>query len=426
MDKTRPEPREVRGEVEDRPSRVLFSPYVHFWNAPIEPDVYYVVANKYGPSLKTVVRRPPPPSTSPPIDDDFDAATTRGANTEWSGPVHRLEKSRSPLPPDYARATITKGPIAGPSVVKPQPATPSPRRKDRDEARALNSDAWESRDRELYENHGDYGCIMNELERKFGAGPDLTLSPTRSRREQDSSGQAVKATITTTTSANATGISRIGYPARLGSVGRTTGVGVRHRHSLEMVDRRVLESGPERTVTISTWREQVAHEADQQANMDIYYLDARDYAAEEVTLRDDGDGDEETDEEEASSVGQTDSPRARKMSLPLPPPPLREGGGSPGSDPGSIIRTITDEQSESGPVSQVADSFSRHHVPQIIESLIAKKATVKIRWFRITTRNRAADSSPNSSKTCPWADAEPPTWYYAIPAYVWSQREWRR
>ncbi|KAG5350124.1 hypothetical protein C0989_012556 [Termitomyces sp. Mn162] len=357
MDKTRPEPREVRGEVEDRPSRVLFSPYVHFWNAPIEPDVYYLVANKYGPSLKTVIRRPPPSSTSPPIDDDFDAATTRGANTEWSGPVHRLEKSRSPLPPDYARATITKGPIAGPSVVKPQPATPSPRRKDRDEARALNSDAWESRDRELYENHGDYGCIMNELERKFGAGPDLTLSPTRSRREQDSSGQAVKATITTTTSANATGISRIGYPARLGSVGRTTGVGVRHRHSLEMVDRRVLESGPERTVTISTWREQVAHEADQQANMDIYYLDARDYAAEEVTLRDDGDGDEETDEEEASSVGQTDSPRARKMSLPLPPPPLREGGGSPGSDPGSIIRTITDEQSESGPVSQVVSDF---------------------------------------------------------------------
>ncbi|KAG6872232.1 hypothetical protein C0995_011736 [Termitomyces sp. Mi166 len=374
-----------------------------------EPDVYYLLPNKYGPSLKPIARRPPPPPVSPPMDDDFDVATTRGANTEWSSPAHRLERPRSPSPPNYARATITKAPIAGPSTLKPRPTTPSPRRKGKDEVRGLNSDARESRDRELYETHGDYGRIMNELDRKFGAGPDLTLSPTRSRKEQESSEQAAKATITTN-SANATantGISRIGYPARLGSVSRPTGAGVHPRRSFEMVDRRVLESGPERTVTISTWREQVAHEADQQANMNIYYLDPHDYAAEgEVTLRGgDEDGDEDTEEEEASSVRQMDGPRVRKRSVPLPPPPLREGSES-GSDPGSIIRTITDEHSESAPVSQVRRTASPSTTSHSRRSPVSKHSSGR----KPKSRSGGSGSQPGIWQPTPPQTPPRPVW----------------
>ncbi|THU99844.1 hypothetical protein K435DRAFT_476803 [Dendrothele bispora CBS 962.96] len=49
----------------------------------------------------------------------------------------------------------------------------------------------------------------------------------------------------------------------------------------EVVNNHVVEDGPERTVTISTWREQVANEARRsEVEMSIYYVNADEYAVE--------------------------------------------------------------------------------------------------------------------------------------------------
>lgn len=48
----------------------------------------------------------------------------------------------------------------------------------------------------------------------------------------------------------------------------------------EVVRNRVLETGPERTVTISTWRERVAQEAPREVEMSVYYVSAEDYTEE--------------------------------------------------------------------------------------------------------------------------------------------------
>ncbi|KAG6886921.1 hypothetical protein C0992_001621 [Termitomyces sp. T32_za158] len=134
-----------------------------------------------------------------------------------------------------------------------------------------------------------------------------------------------------------------------------------------MVDRRVLEAGPERTVTISTWREQVAHEADQQANMDVYYLDEWERKGEE--------------EVEVLTRRRT-----------LPPPLQREiSASSSGSDPGSI-GTITDEQSESAPVSKVVRAFSQGNANAELTSL-QRRATSSA-----SSRPRSAGPSSHSGR----------------------------
>ncbi|KAF8074081.1 hypothetical protein FPV67DRAFT_786597 [Lyophyllum atratum] len=325
-------------------------------DARTESGIYYLVPNKYAPG-KTLVRRPRPPPTSAPLDDDFDAATTtRGARTEWEPHGLGSERARSPSPlasnsgtPKYALAPRTASPVATPNA-QSQTRSNTPLLRRKDGARPLSGGGTTNTNRkddaDAFETYGEYGHYMTELERKFGGSPDLTLSPTRNRQEQDRSGGHVQIAATANTSG---GISRIGKPSRLGSVNRlglTTGVGggvgaiARARQSFEIVDRRVLEDGPERTVTISTWREQVADEADPTADMEVYYLGANDYAeaadgGSEVGAGGDG----------VTSVSEADARRRRRS---LPPRPTEDAAGS---NLGSI-RTITDEQSKSsGPTS---------------------------------------------------------------------------
>jgi hypothetical protein len=44
----------------------------------------------------------------------------------------------------------------------------------------------------------------------------------------------------------------------------------------EIVESQVLEQGPERTVTISTWREQAIDEADSDDNFSVFYVNPED------------------------------------------------------------------------------------------------------------------------------------------------------
>ncbi|GLB38757.1 hypothetical protein LshimejAT787_0506220 [Lyophyllum shimeji] len=335
-----------------------------YWHT--ESGIYYLVPNKYGPG-KTLVRRPRPPPTSAPLEDDFDAATTtRGARTEWDLPPQGSDRARSPSPlvpgsTSGAARRLTPNRTASPPAGTAAPpkttshSSASPRRMNgapplSGEAAATNTGRKET-SREAHdasETYGEYGHYMTELERKFGGSPDLTLSPTRARRSQEMDRGHVQIASMASAGAGA-GISRIGKPSRLGSVGRPgvaggsgSGPG-RGQQSFEIVDKRILEDGPERTVTISTWREQVAEQADPQADhMEIYYLDAHDYAEGVEDQSEGGHGGGET-----VSMSEADSNTGRKGRS-LPPRPTEDIGSDPGS-----IRTITDEQSkESGSASE--------------------------------------------------------------------------
>ena len=83
--------------------------------------------------------------------------------------------------------------------------------------------------------------------------------------------------------------SPISLPARkVTSGGKARGAGAsssvpRGGQSFEVVNRRVVEDGPERTVLISTWREHVAEATDGgKEGREVYYLNAMDYTAEEA------------------------------------------------------------------------------------------------------------------------------------------------
>ncbi|KAG5642541.1 hypothetical protein DXG03_002579 [Asterophora parasitica] len=347
-------------------------------DAATESGIFYLVPDKYG--HKTLVRRPRPPPTSVPLDDDFDAATTtRGAFTEWGEYSPRVKSRKhlppaTPMPPPPPSLPVNVPPnsrplsskVASPKArtqqtpIRPEipqssPPTPSKRPSPQPVAPGGHRTTVGNASGDVIELYGEY---MTELERQFGPDTpdhDHTLSPIRSR-----GGKFGRATQTQVQRPQQQLISteRIGMPAKLGSLGRAGGGAVvvgggdqsragtevtpRARQSFEIVDRRVLEDGPERTVTISTWREQVADEADQRANMDVYYLDARDYATQAGGS---GGSREEGDDAGGGGEGEDDydSHKMRRMrSLPAPPKPLAEDGES---NMGSI-RTITDEESE--------------------------------------------------------------------------------
>ncbi|RDB14883.1 hypothetical protein Hypma_016488 [Hypsizygus marmoreus] len=255
--------------------------------APSESGIYYLVPNKYGPG-KSLVRRPRPPPTSPPLDDDFDAATTtRGARTVAEWETQRTTRGPgSPLKDHFDVDTYAGAP-------PPPPKQPQPQRvreqygggeaSGSGHGHGSYAKGTQATKHDGSETYGEYGQYMHELERKFGRSPDLdlTLSPTRSKKEVE------RATTVQNQKPVDPRISRIGKPSRLGSVGRVgggggdvvlgEGTGPRAGQAYEIVQRRVVEDGPERTVTISTWRQQVAEEAATRPGVDVYYLDTRDY-----------------------------------------------------------------------------------------------------------------------------------------------------
>ncbi|KAF5377822.1 hypothetical protein D9615_006737 [Tricholomella constricta] len=383
-------------------------------DATTESGIFYLVPNKYGPG-KTLVRRPRPAPTSAPLDEDFDAATTtRGARTEWE-PSPRV-RARSPLPPMYPPLPPTPAPRATSPKAQtqtqlrmqtPTSPTPSKRRDGPSTARPLSGEgaaanAAGNASGDVLQMYGEYGHYMTELERKFGGGPDLTLSPTRSRGVK--AGRATQTQVQVQTQPQQINTDRIGMPARLGSVGRAGGGGVgtgggtpRARQSFEIVDRRVLEDGPERTVTISTWREQVAEEADQRANMDIYYLDARDYASAQGGSTDLGGEGEDVvvDGDRDGVVSEADS-LAKKRMRTLPPRPAIEDGA--GSNTMGSIRTITDE-------------LSGESEPELKRQSTATTTTTTTTHnsLGLSNHEQSRPSASGSSLSPPWNNTPPRT-----------------
>ncbi|KAF8887150.1 hypothetical protein BD779DRAFT_531135 [Infundibulicybe gibba] len=257
-----------------------------------ESGIFYLVPNRYGLG-KTIVKRPRPPPTSVPLDDDFDAATqggttTRGPETEWGGRVRSRSpnKARSPAPlseyfnPAYMTAPRTN--VGNGHEPEWRQSGPSSRER----MRPMSSDQPSGPGREAGSygtgNYGDYGQYMDEGENAFIGSRTGADSSARTLGEEPGN-QDVALTRRATTERIGRGVMVYGQPGRF-EMGNSQpdGSGPKAGQSYEMVNHQILEDGPERTVTISTWREQVARDA-RSEEMSVYYLSADDYAQEHNT-----------------------------------------------------------------------------------------------------------------------------------------------
>ena len=211
--------------------------------------VHTVTGKHRDAPVKRLVRRPPLPlvPTSAPLDDDndCDAATTLPPiSPNPPSRSHLWEKragSASPLDDDFDAVTYT----AAPGGDVDSTLGVYGRRRD-----------------DTTNRHCDAG-----VERRVGEG--ATSAAVWHGRDISSP---------------------ISLPAKkVGTGGKAMGAGAgpsvspRGGQSFEIVNRRVVEDGPERTVLISTWREHVAEATDGgREGREIYYVNAMDYAAEEA------------------------------------------------------------------------------------------------------------------------------------------------
>lgn len=142
-----------------------------------------------------------------------------------------------------------------------------------------------------FEGYAEYGQYMNDMEQMFGHGGngEVKLSLTQlghghqgSEDRQIGNGSGKPAGPRSNAAMIKVGTGRIGRPSRLRSVGRSGEGGPKAGQDYEMVNKKVVEDGPEKTVTISTWREQVANETRtvQEGELDVYYVGAEDYPDE--------------------------------------------------------------------------------------------------------------------------------------------------
>ncbi|KAI4517050.1 Arginase/deacetylase [Schizophyllum commune Loenen D] len=251
-----------------------------------ELGALYLVPNREGTG-KTLVRRPNPPPTSPPLDDDFDAmtqagTTTRGAQTEWG--TH-LRESRAftatPLGSDFDACTYTAAPgetrsewqmgVGQANATRGTTQTTSPRKgPESSSTRVLAGEGRQTPSRAgSVARHatGRSGSEWGQSQDGWPQGPPR--------------GAVVRRSPTTTSRASSKRLpnppSERDWPP---PVRRETEI-IQGNTEFSMVRRRVLEDSPQKTVTISTWREQVAEEAAQatepEPEMSVYFVGADDY-----------------------------------------------------------------------------------------------------------------------------------------------------
>lgn len=204
--------------------------------------------------------------TSTQLDDDFDAVTYTtpapetvvGPESEWDD-HHRSRNRDSPRKSD-------------PSGYR------DPSGAQRDHGSSTSG----------FDRYGEYGQYMNEMERMFGGGSvDLEMSiqrlgvdGERSRTHQLGRVRSVSGSSTRSRQAPGRG-GGANIPSRLVPVEeRPDGSGPKKGQGYKMIERRIIEDGPERTVTISTWREEVARKASPEVEMSVYYVHPDDYTGQ--------------------------------------------------------------------------------------------------------------------------------------------------
>ncbi len=226
--------------------------------ASADSGVFYVVKDRRG--HERLVKRPKAPPTSPPLASDFDQCTTHGAPTRNS-----WAPTSAPLPEDFDAVTYTAvttagAPIEDVLVVDEEDPGASTRRSHSftsGPSRGSTIPAMYSTMSNMeVGTYGEFGEYTKEMQQVFPSSRGFAVSVSKNRRTSDT-------------------------PRRRHAQNGSKSMG-RVAPKFDMVRDRILEETPEKTTTISTWRQRVADEADdKEEDMSVYYLTPRDYDAQE-------------------------------------------------------------------------------------------------------------------------------------------------
>lgn len=287
----------------------------------VDTGPFYLVANKHGPGKSIIRRTPIPPPLPPPHDEDYDnvtqAPTTLAQRADTDGPVRTRGSqmtSRSSMPAEDNSDGITYTvPGGGDSKVDvawnphsnrtrdrfpPRaPMTPPPKQERYFPTKAnTNTASPVSGSRTVHEpaeNYGDYNIYMQGMQRMMTQEAAEERKPSdmepMERRElgRMRSREVVKTPILRTTNPGRTSPYRFDSALHHSAVAgnRHRRRGARPGQEYEIVNRKVVEDTPERTVTIDEWRKKVAMETNPNdiETMSIRYMGLEDYAVAEQT-----------------------------------------------------------------------------------------------------------------------------------------------
>ncbi|KAJ7133432.1 hypothetical protein C8R44DRAFT_772416 [Mycena epipterygia] len=198
------------------------------------------------------------PFTSPPLDDDFDAITQRWSRTtkattveptssglpngHWNDGRADTPFTSPPLNDDFDAITQRWSKTTKATTVEPTSSGLCEQLEAATRATTPAVAGFNPRRRRKGTNHGD------EIPREpgvIGQGKGLRRMRAKDRIKSG-------------------GVNEGARPSPLAG------------QDYEMLEYRVLEEGPERTVSISTWREQAIQETDSDDEMSVYYVNAGD------------------------------------------------------------------------------------------------------------------------------------------------------
>jgi hypothetical protein len=198
---------------------------------------YRLFTNEHRNGSRTELRAETP-YTSPPLDDDFDAITQR-----WSGTTRTttVEPTSSGLYEQLEAVTRTTTPaVAG---------FTTPRRRKKKAGHDVGD--WVSRENKT----GDLSAVVTQ---------GRSLRRTRGKDRIKSA------------NANGSVVPRSNSCSIFDPTHRRARSPPLAGQDYEMVEYRVLEEGTDRTVSISTWREQAIQETNSDDDMSIYYMNPQD------------------------------------------------------------------------------------------------------------------------------------------------------
>ncbi|KAF5311576.1 hypothetical protein D9611_009520 [Ephemerocybe angulata] len=306
-----------------------------------ESGVYYL-ERVPGTGEKQLVKRPRAPLTSPPMDDDFDAYTytqtvlsrypedqTFTANLSRSRSHGNASSSSPPNSKSFLRrgnsnsisnsgpygaqyntssgSSSRRPPTSGERVGLPAEnhvsvshgrsasASASAQQHGFASQDTLGSKGKAKESTGVKEMYGEYHQYMQEMEHMFSKHGDFDISLNRLNESSGARENVTLGRVRSTKSNRVPGGGRSplgNVGGGVGGLGRNTSGASRGGHgggtqkkarppAFEEVSRQVVENTPEKTVTISTWREQVAREAMERTS--VYYQgDMQGYARSEM------------------------------------------------------------------------------------------------------------------------------------------------
>ncbi|KAJ8489823.1 hypothetical protein ONZ45_g13425 [Pleurotus djamor] len=261
-----------------------------------ESGIYYVIPDQYGGGGKRLVRRHPPPLTTAPLDDDFDALSQTQGYTAITPTIERIENESYYSHYAYDRDGQTSVPMDDDFDAVTY-----------DYTTVGKAQGW--RDHQGGDERSDVDLRRRAYEGLARASPirssDTSQSTSGRRRGSGGSGEREvprsppKHRVEPAERIRSRTMSEIQRrPTHSPAMGNSRSLTKRPTGEMkpsklgeqfEMVRRKIIEDSPEKTVTISMWRENVADAGgsngggsrSSEVGMSVYYVNPDDYAIEE-------------------------------------------------------------------------------------------------------------------------------------------------